>query len=64
MAEEWEFLRDARRTWYWRRTDERGTHRVSAGVFATKDECEQDAIAHGYVRRADEAANDAGFASG
>ena len=48
MKEQWEFLRDGKRRWYWRYTTPEGSHRVSSQAFATFDQCAADAAAHGY----------------
>src|SRR5688500_13092129 len=47
--QQWEFLRDARRAWYWRRTAEDGAHTVSSKTFDTMAACVADAAQHGYV---------------
>jgi hypothetical protein len=46
--ETWEFLQDARRCWYWRRTSATGSHSVSSRVFDTRDVAVADALTHGY----------------
>jgi hypothetical protein len=48
MMETWEFLQDARRSWYWRRTRATGSHNVSSRVFDSRAACVADAVAHGY----------------
>jgi hypothetical protein len=50
--EMWEFLQDARRCWYWRRTSASGSHSVSSRVFDTRDACVADALARGYDPKA------------
>lgn len=45
----WEIKQDARGNWYWQLTTREGTHRVSAGVFDTREAAVQNAIAHGYT---------------
>ena len=47
--QQWEFLRDARRAWYWRRTDSEGSHSVSSRTFTTHADCVADAVEHGYA---------------
>ena len=44
----WEIKQDSRGQWYWQQTTREGTHRVSAGVFATREAALQNAVAHGY----------------
>ena len=46
--ERWEFLRDARRRWYWRYTSADGTHRLSM-AFDTLTACVENAKQHGFV---------------
>ena len=54
MEREWEFLRDARRRWYWRYTSPDGTNRVSV-TFETYDQCVDNAMTHGYEPEKDPA---------
>ncbi|HYC44881.1 MAG TPA: hypothetical protein VED01_05290 [Burkholderiales bacterium] len=49
MEEQWEFLRDGRRRWYWRYTSPEGTQRVSSQAFASWPECLANARSHGYA---------------
>jgi hypothetical protein len=48
-TEQWEFLQDSSRRWYWRCLKRGAQSARSADAFTSRTDCIADAMEHGYL---------------